>query len=178
MITMVLQYTLPILLLLSPLLCRAAFNNASDPDWCWAANCVAEKKPGLVCYYPAGNQTLATACTGGHYLDTGHQAVVNAHLAQSWSIAYYALLTNEHLGGTNYSLAANLAGYPNQTITVCLSGQIGNNNAWQTLCAPANFDNDITYPGAYCQVALGQHYVSDGCYTAMPNSTTPGPPSG
>jgi hypothetical protein len=156
-----------ILLIATPLLCRSAFNNASDPNWCWSNNCVEEKSPGHICYFPAANQTNATSCSGGHDLDSSYQSVVDIHLAQSLSIAYYMPLTNVKLGGVNYSLST-LA--PNTSITICLSGQVGSGGAYQTLCEPADVDNDITEPGPFCQIAIAQHYVSDGCYTAMPNS--------
>ena len=162
---------LHLFLLLVPPLYQAAFNNASDPRWCWDDNCVLEKSPGTICYYPAGGETNSTSCTGGHDQNTAFQAVVNTHLAQGLSIAYYMPVTNERLGGVNYSVsAANLA--PNTTITLCLSGQLGSDSSWQTLCEPAGFDNDITYPGSYCLLAVGQHYVSDGCYTPVPNNTS------
>lgn len=158
------------LLMLAPLLCRSAFINASDPNRCWGSNCVEQKSPGHNCYYPAANQTNATSCSGGHAGDSDYQAVVLTHLAQSLSIGYYMPVTNAWLGGVNYSLAS-LA--PNTSVTICLSGQVGLDNSYQTLCEATSTDDNIDDSGAYCIVALGQHYVSDGCYIAMPNNTTP-----
>lgn len=156
-------------LLTMPLVCRSAFTNASDSRWCWGSNCVEQKSPGHICYFPAGNQTNATSCSGGHSGDSEYQAVLIAHLSQSLSIGYYMPVTNTWLGGVNYSLSS-LA--PNTSITLCLSGQVGLDNEYQTLCESANADNDITLPGPYCIVTIAQHYVSDHCYTAMPNQTT------
>lgn len=169
--SMVLPLIIQILFLfMMPLLCRSAFTNASDPRWCWGSNCVEQKSPGHVCYFPAGNQTNATSCSGGHNGDSTYQAVLIAHLSQSLSIGYYMPITNTWLGGVNYSLST-LA--PNTSITVCLSGQVGLDNEYQTLCTPTSANDDITDPGSYCIVAIAQHYVSDSCYIAMPNSTTP-----
>lgn len=153
---------------LSPL-CHSAFNNQSDPRWCWDYNCVEEKSPGKICYYPAGGQAKSTFCSGGSSVNAAFQTVLDTHLNQSLSIAYYSPITNEQLGGVNYTLTHTLT--PGTNVTLCLSGQVGKSNEYQTLCEPAEFDNDITLPGPWCYVTVAQHYVSDGCYIAMPNIT-------
>jgi len=157
-----------IIFLLLPLLCRSAFNNASDPRWCWDYNCVKEESPGKICYYPAGNQTDDTFCSGGYSVDSSYETILETHLNQSLSIAYYSPTTGARLGGVNYSLSS-LA--PNTNVTLCLSGQVGHANEYQTMCEVAEYDNDITLPGSYCVVSVAQHFVSDGCYKAMPNSS-------
>lgn len=58
----------------------------------------------------------------------------------------------------------------------CLSGQAGD-GTYQTLCMGIDYNNNIYEAGPYCQVKLGQTYVSDGCYTAMPNTTSTASPS-
>ena len=56
----------------------------------------------------------------------------------------------------------------------CLSGMVG--DGYQTMCMGIDYDNNVEQAGSYCFVALGQSYVSDGCYIAMPNTT--GRPTG
>jgi hypothetical protein len=119
---------------------------------------------GQICYHPTANETNSTDCSGGHDQSPTFQGAVNAHLAQGLSIAYYSLL-NIQLGGISYAVPTNTS------TTVCLSGAVGD-GTYQTLCTPADTDNSITESGAYCVIAVAQHYVSDGCYIAMPNATT------
>jgi len=159
------------LFLALPLLCRSAFN-AQNASWCWNFNCVREQSPGKICYYPAGSQANSTFCSGGHSVDNAYETVLETHLNQTLSIAYYDPNTNAQLGGVNYSLSTLDTSTAN--VTLCLSGQVGHSNEYQTICEAAKYDNDITLPGTYCVVSVAQHVVSDDCYIAMPNVTDRG----
>ena len=154
-----------IFLAAAPLLCHCTFNNVSDPNWCWDGNCVVSTGlGGQICYHPTANETNSMECSGGHDQSPTYQGAINAHLAQGLSIAYYSLL-NIQLGGISYTIPMNT------NTTVCLSGTVGD-GTYQTLCVPADTNNSIMEPGAYCIITVAQHYVLDGCYIAMPNTTT------
>ena len=145
---------------------HAAFNQANNTNATWSGNSVQPNQAGTFCYFPAANQTNATFCSGGHSEDTSFQPVLNIHLhlSKGWSIAYYSA-NNALLGNQSYPVIAN-------TGTVqCLSGMAGD-GTYQTMCMGVDYDNNIAEAGSYCQVKLGQTYVSDGCYSAMPNSTS------
>ena len=146
-------------------LVHAAFNQTT-PNSTWNENSVQPNEAGTFCYFPGANQTNATYCVGGHSGETSFQPVLNIHLhlAQGWSIAYYSA-KNALLGNQSYSVIANTG------TLQCLSGQAGD-GTYQTLCMGIDYNNNIYEAGPYCQVKLGQTYVSDGCYTAMPNTTS------
>ena len=149
-------------------LVHAAFNQANNPNNTWDGNSVKPKpnEADTFCYKPAPNQTSATSCSGGHTADAYFGSVLPFHLnlPQGWSIAYYT--TNSTLlGNQTYPVIANTG------TLQCLSGQ-ADDGTYQTMCMGIDYDNNIVEPGSYCQVKLGQTYVSDGCYTAMPNTTT------
>jgi hypothetical protein len=154
-----------LLLLLVIRLVHAAFNQTTGNST-WSGNNVQPNEAGTFCYFPAANQTNATFCSGGHSESTSFQPVLNIHLhlSEGWSIAYYSA-NNALLGNQSYPVIAN-------TETVqCLSGQAGD-GTYQTLCMGIDYDNNIAEAGSYCLVKLGQTYVSDGCYSAMPNTTS------
>ena len=146
-------------------LVHAAFNQTT-PNSVWNGNSVQPNEAGTFCYFPAANQTNATYCSGGHTEETSFQPVLNIHLhlSQGWSIAYYSA-NNALLGRQDYPVIANTG------TLQCLSGQAGD-GTYQTLCMEIDYNNNIDEAGSYCQVKLGQTYVSDGCYTAMPNTTS------
>jgi len=149
------------LLILSMIyLVRAKFNETTAYS-VWEGNSVQPNSAGTYCYYPAPNQGSAKNCTGGHSSDPAYQPILDMHLtlSQGWSIAYYSR-ENLLLGNQGYSVAGGTG------MRMCLSGT-ANDGTYQTLCMGTNYDNNIAEPGSYCQVGLGQHYVSDKCYTAM-----------
>ena len=148
-------------------LVHAAFNQANNPNTTWDGNSVKPKpNEATFCYKPAPNQTNATSCLGGHSEDTSFGPVLNFHLnlSQGWSIAYYTA-NSTLLGNQTYPVIANTG------TLQCLSGQ-ADDGTYQTMCMGIDYNNNIVEPGSYCQVKLGQTYVSDGCYTAMSNTTT------
>jgi len=154
------------LLVISPHFCRAAFNNPSDPRWCWYNSCV-RNQDGRVCFKPSTENPIGqTTCNGGYAYNPAFQAVMDAHLSQSHghSIAHYDYNTNTLLGDFNYPIPANT------TVKLCLSGRT-NDGGYQTWCMQANRDNDITDTRTFCWVRLGQSFVSDNCYIAMPPLT-------
>lgn len=146
-------------------LVHSTFNQTTSNST-WDGNSVQPNKSGTFCYFPAANQTNATFCTGGHSSDTTYQPVLNIHLhlSQGWSIAYYSA-NNVLLGNQDYPVIAGTG------TRECLSGQAGD-GTYQTLCQGIDYNNNIAEAGSFCQVKLGQTYVSDGCYVAMPNTTS------
>lgn len=151
------------LLILSALcLVQAAFNQ-TGANTTWEGNSIQPNNAGTFCYYPAPNQTQNTYCIGGHSSDPTFQQIINTHLSlpQGWSIAYYDP-NNAVLGDQKFAVIEG------KGTRECLSGRAAD-GSYQTLCQATNYDNNIVEPGSYCQVALGQKYVSDGCYTAMPD---------
>lgn len=152
---------------------HGAFNTWPNINSTWSSNSVQPNAAGTFCYFPAANQTNATVCSGGHSQDSNYQAVMNIHrhLAQGWSIAYYSI-DNTLLGGKDYPVPTNVS------TVECLSGQAGDAyGGYQTMCMTTEYDNNIAEAGSYCQVAVAQYYVSDGCYTAMPNTTSTSTPT-
>ena len=147
-------------------LVHAAFNQANNPNTTWSGNRVQPNEAGTFCYFPAVNQVIATVCSGGHSQDTSFQPVMEIHLHSSkgYSIAYYSA-DYALLGNQSYPVIANTG------TLLCLSGQAGD-GTYQTMCMGIDYDNNIVEPGKFCQVRLGQTYVSDGCYSAMPNTTS------
>jgi len=141
-------------------LARAKFNETT-PNSFWEGNSVQRNSAGTYCYYPAPNQGSVKNCIGGHYSDPAFQPILDMHLnlSQGWSIAYYSR-ENLLLGNQGYPVVEGTG------MRMCLSGT-ANDGTYQTLCMGTNYDNNIAEPGSYCQVGLGQHYVSDKCYTAM-----------
>jgi hypothetical protein len=97
--------------------------------------------------------------------------VLNVHLNQGLSIAYYNGIDNALLGGADYSLPAP-ANMP--IIRLCVSGQAGDGYYYETICVNAVADNVLANT-PYCEVALGQKQVTDGCY--VPNVTWTAPSS-
>ncbi|KAJ7216620.1 hypothetical protein GGX14DRAFT_329018, partial [Mycena pura] len=128
---------------------------------------VEQNSAGTWCYFPIANQTNSTSCTGGHYQDSFYDAILRTHrhLPQGWSIAYYAA-DSSLLGDRTYAVPSN-----GEEVQQCLSGQ-ASDGSYQTMCMSVTMDNTIAEAGAFCYVAVAQFYVSDGCYIAMPNSTT------
>jgi hypothetical protein len=129
---------------------------------CWTgqdienASCIQQNAAGAWCFIPNIRPGLvATSCTGG-YADFA--TVLEVHLAQGLSVAYYNGIDNSLLGGADYSIPSNPG-----IIRLCLSGQSGDGN-YQTQCLNALADNTFG-AGLYCVVIRGQNNVTDGCYT-------------
>lgn len=147
---------------------------------CWTGQntaCIQKNAAGAWCYVPNVHPELVTtACTGAtSYTDADFATVLEVHLAQGLSVAYYNGVGNSLLGGADYSVPSNPG-----IIRLCASGQAGDGN-YQTICVNALADN--TFGGSpYCQVIRGQKNVTDGCYSPnvvvhSPSSITSSPGS-
>lgn len=142
---------------------------------CWTGEkteCIQQNTRGSWCYVPTSGLTTATTCTGS---SADFASVLEAHLAQGLSVAYYSGIDNALLGGGDYSIPSNPG-----VIRLCVSGRSGDENP-QTLCVNALADNAFgNHP--YCQVIRGQENVTDGCYAPVvaahsPSSVVSGSPS-
>jgi hypothetical protein len=164
-------FAISLSILLSILHVYAYLNDTSNADLTWSGNSAhpLSSNSSQWCYFPAANVTKNTACIGTSSSSTSsYQTLIYTHLnlPQGWSIAYYALSQNiTLLGDFTYPVPAKGA-------RMCLSGQAVD-KSYQTYCQVVFYNNDIVdNESDWCVVALGQSYVSDGCYTAMPSSGT------
>lgn len=92
--------------------------------------------------------------------------MLEAHLAQGLSVAYYSGIDITLLGGGDYPIPSNSG-----VIRLCVSGRSGDEKP-QTLCVNALADNALgNHP--YCQVIRGQENVTDGCYAPVVAAHSP-----
>lgn len=136
---------------------------------CWYADCVQQNAQGTWCYVPHAAATRQISCIAEQ---ADFQSVMQVHLNQGLSIAFYRGADNSLLGGSNWPVPS----YPG-VVRLCMSGQAGD-GSFLTTCVNAAADNQINgnYGTPVCQVALPQRNVTDGCYD--PNRTVPGTLSG
>ena len=140
---------------------------------CWTNQntaCIQQNAAGAWCYVPnVYDGQVGTSCTGtSHFTATDFATVLEVHLAQGLSVAYYNGIDNSLLGGSDYSIPSNPG-----VIRLCASGQDGDGSD-QTICVNALADN--TFAGSpYCNVMSGQKNVTDGCYS--PNGIVHSPSS-
>jgi hypothetical protein len=143
---------------------------------CWTGEnteCIEQNTRGSWCYVPTSGLTMATTCTGS---SADFASVLEVHLTQGLSVAYYSGIDNTLLGGGDYPIPSNPG-----VIRLCVSGRSGDGNP-QTLCVNALADNAFgNHP--YCQVIRGQENVTDGCYAPVvaahsPSSVVSVPASG
>ena len=138
-------------------------------ETCWGKDCIKQNGEGTWCYFPPAGETRATVCSSG---GVDFTTVLGVHRRQGLSIAYYNGVDNTLLGGADWPLPANPG-----VVRLCVSGATGA-GTYQTLCVNAVADNTLSN-SPYCQVALGQDNVTDGCYishsttTATPTSNYP-----
>ncbi|KAF6748436.1 hypothetical protein DFP72DRAFT_1146108 [Ephemerocybe angulata] len=140
---------------------------------CWANNCIQLNTKGTWCYIPAAGATRATTCTGP---SADYAGVLEKHLEQGLSVAYYNGAGDSFVGGAGYSIPDTPG-----VIRLCMSGQSGDGN-FQTTCVNVAADNTIPTTGG-CTVIRAQRNVTDGCYdpnftglstlTPTPSSTPP-----
>lgn len=150
------QLILPVILAVSTLT-AARFTQTT----CWGNNCVQKNSAGTWCYIPAAGATRATTCTGAA-VDFAN--VLEAHLAQGLSVAYYNGAGDSFLGGADSEIGDNPG-----VVRLCMSGQSGDGN-FQTTCVNVSADNTIPTTGG-CTVIAAQREVTDGCYD--PNMNVP-----
>ena len=127
----------------------------------WYDVSVQKNSQGTWCYVPVADAVRTVACTStSGYTSSNFASVLDVHLNQGLSIAYYNGVDNTLLGGANYSLPVG-ANMP--IIRLCVSGLAGDGYYYETICTNAVADN-VLANSPYCQVALGQKAVTDGCY--------------
>jgi len=87
-------------------------------------------------------------------------AVMAVHLKQGLSIAYYSGVDNALLGGADFPFPAS-----GGIVRICMSGKAGD-GSFQTFCENIHQDNDIygVTGDPFCIIAVGQDFVTDGCY--------------
>jgi len=140
---------------------------------CWDGGnnaCIQQNAAGAWCYIPnVPDGRVGTSCTGDHsYTGADFAIVLEVHVAQGLSVAYYNGIDNALLGGADYSIPSNPG-----VIRLCASGQAGDGGD-QTICTNAVVDN--AFGGSpYCNVMRGQKNVTDGCYS--PNQVGQSPSS-
>lgn len=134
-------------------------------ETCWGKDCIKQNGEGTWCYFPPAGETRATVCSSG---GVDFTTVLGVHRRQGLSIAYYNGVDNTLLGGADWPLPANPG-----VVRLCVSGATGA-GTYQTLCVNAVADNTLSN-SPYCQVALGQDNVTDGCYIS--HSTTSATPT-
>ena len=161
----------PLSILLNILHVHAYLNDTdSNTNLTWSGNSAhpLSSNSSQWCYFPVANVTTNTACIGTSSSSaSSYQTLIYTHLnlPQGWSIAYYAVDNVTLLGDFTYRVPAEGA-------RLCLSGQ-ALDKSYQTYCDRVLYDNELGDDGySWCVVALGQSYVSDGCYTAMTASGT------
>ena len=122
--------------------------------------CIQQNAAGTWCYIPdVSPRLVTTSCTGTNSIsDANFATVLEVHLAQGLSVAYYNGIDNSLLGGANYSIPSNPG-----VIRLCVSGQSGDGN-YQTVCMNTVADNTF-FASSYCEVIRGQKNVTDGCYS-------------
>ena len=123
---------------------------------CWyglSTSCIQQNAGGAWCWIPnVSPQLEATSCTGDF------ATVLEVHVAQGLSVAYYNGIDNSLLGGSNYPIPSNPG-----VIRLCVSGQSGDRTDY-TLCQNAVADNSFG-GDPNCEVIRGQKNVTDGCYS-------------
>lgn len=156
--------------------CVAPLHARFTQTTCWTGEnteCNEQNTRGSWCYVPTSGLTIATTCTG---TSADFASVLEVHLAQGLSVAYYSGIDNALLGGGDYPIPSNPG-----VIRLCMSGRSGDGNPY-TLCVNALADNAFgNHP--YCQVIRGQENVTDGCYASVvaahgPSSVVSVPVSG
>jgi len=87
-------------------------------------------------------------------------AVMAVHLKQGLSVAYYSGVDNSLLGGADFPFPSS-----GGIVRICVSGKAGD-GSYQTFCENIHQDNDIfgVAGDPFCIIAVGQDFVSDGCY--------------
>lgn len=135
---------------------------------CWADQCIQQNSFGTWCYIPNSAPLRTTSCTGTNPANADMASVMEAHLSQGLSIAFYNGVDNAFLGGANFSVPANPG-----IMRMCVSGQAGNGQL-KTVCVNVLVDNAYE-SNDFCEVARGQQNVIDGCYNPNRAVKSPAP---
>ena len=127
---------------------------------CYGSNCVQQDSQGRWCYVPDPRSSTDVTCKGGYARDASMSAVMAVHLKQGLSVAYYSGVDNSLLGGADFPFPSS-----GGIVRICVSGKAGD-GSYQTFCENIHQDNDIygLTGDPFCIIAVGQDFVSDGCY--------------
>ena len=127
---------------------------------CYGRNCVQQDSKGRWCYAPDPRSSSDVSCKGGSGRDASMSAAMAVHLKQGLSIAYYSGVDNSLLGGADFPFPSS-----GGIVRICVSGKAGD-GSYQTFCENIHQDNDIygVSGDPFCIIAVGQDFVSDGCY--------------
>ncbi|EDR15945.1 uncharacterized protein LACBIDRAFT_301455 [Laccaria bicolor S238N-H82] len=143
---------------------------------CSGSGCVQQQDTGAWCYVPKSGETALLDCIESQ---SDVQSVMNVHLTQDLSIAYYHGMDYSRFGGASWPVFATTS-----VVHLCISGY-AEDGTLQTLCVNVNEDDTIS-GSPYCEIADAPHVVSDGCYeptftpviqstTAISRETSPSP---
>ncbi len=134
-------------------------------DTCWGKDCVLSTTQNTFCFFPdrqSGLQTLPIICTG---TQADLASVLNVHLQQDLSIAYYNGVDNSRLGGVDFTVPGDTS-----IIRLCVSGQAAD-MTYSTLCVNAA-GNNVLQGSPFCKVRVVPMVVSDGCYNITSSATS------
>jgi hypothetical protein len=135
---------------------------------CWTAQCIQQNSVGTWCYIPNSAPLRTTSCTSTNPANADMASVMEVHLSQGFSIAFYNGVDNALLGGANFSVPANPG-----IMRMCVSGQAGTGQL-KTVCVNVLVDNAYESTD-FCEVARGQQNVTDGCYNPNRAVKSPAP---
>lgn len=140
---------------------------------CWPSTpdqCIKRNANGTWCYYPSAAPKTWVVPTNCSTEIDGHGAsnfitVMQSHLQQHLSVAYYSGVDNQLLGGSDWPVPA-VPGI----VRLCVSG-LAADGRYRTTCTNADSDNALppnTVP--WCTVTYAQPNIQDGCYPTPPTT--------
>ena len=132
-------------------------------ETCWPdtpEQCVKQNSNGTWCYYPSpglsGERLTSCSASLGHGA-VDFKLVMEVHLRSGLSVAHYAGVGNELLGGAGWPVPD-----PPGIVRLCLSG-LGPDGNYRTTCTNVEADNRLPVT-TWCSVNFGQTNLQDGCY--------------
>src|SRR5262245_7626751 len=143
--------------LVALLLCARPAFSAFNTTVTWAGDVIRQNAQGTWCYYPNSRPVGGLTCSGGQGLEPQYSGVLTAHLAATVSIGYYDQ-GYTRLGGAEWPIPPGIG-----SVFLCASGRRPEGGAYLSFCERVSQDNEFQTP-SWCEVALGQAVVTDGCY--------------